>query len=154
MNTANLTANFTANYLPHTLISGLGEIMLLAVTFILIGTLISVLISIVITRVTKEKRKAASAFNALVYQLWQAQSDYLKLKEVAHLPGSIAGIKAYDLERQLLTHLTAAQEHREIARAWLGIGKIGYLSVYQQSHRGLAALAKFRACNYTTRRRN
>jgi hypothetical protein len=150
MNTANLTANFTANYLPHTLISGLGEIMLLAVTFILIGTLIS----IVITPVTKEKRKAASAFNALVYQLWQAQSDYLKLKEVAHLPGSIAGIKAYDLERQLLTHLTAAQEHREIARAWLGIGKIGYLSVYQQSHRGLAALAKFRACNYTTRRRN
>lgn len=136
------TANYFSNIFPNIPLSGLGQFLLLAVTFIVIGTLVS--------RATKEKRKAVNAFNALIHQLWQAQSDYLKVKEAAHLPGSISGMKAYELERQLLAHLTAAQEHREIARAWLGIGKIGYLSVYQQSQRGLAALAKFRACKHTS----
>ena len=91
-----------------------------------------------------EKRQASRAFTALVYQIWQAQTRYLDLQEADCEAGTRGAVSAFDAQSRLLPLLEAAQQHRETARAWLGLDRMGSYSVLQQSEFGLAALANFR----------
>ncbi len=91
-----------------------------------------------------EKRQASRAYTALVYQIWQAQTRYLDLKDADCEAGTPGAVSAFEAQNRLLPLLERAQEHRETARAWLGLDRMGSYSVLQQSEFGLAALANFR----------
>jgi hypothetical protein len=101
---------------------------------------------------TRQNRRATECCNILCNSVWQVNAS-LRTREwelqSEGSQGSVACARGFDLMQELTALVEECNEHSDVARAWLLIGRLGYPTVQMRYDLGLAAVGRF---HHTLRR--
>lgn len=96
---------------------------------------------------TRRRRALTNRVNALSNSVWQVEAS-LRTREwetdhLNHLHGSNARAITFNLMHELTALAEECVQHRDVARAWLLIGRLGYSTVESRCDLALVSVAKF-----------
>lgn len=94
--------------------------------------------------VTHPQRRATKHFNLLCNTVWQVNAS-LRTREwdSEHMQSSLASSRGFELMQRLTALVEECNQHRDVAKAWLLAGRIGYATVRSRCDLGLAAVGRF-----------
>lgn len=91
-----------------------------------------------------QQRRATKLFNTLCNSVWQVNASLRTREwESEHLQSSITGALRFESMQDLTRLVEECNEHRDVAKAWLLAGRVGYATVQMRYDLGLAAVGKF-----------
>ncbi|MDZ4832263.1 MAG: hypothetical protein SGJ27_00535 [Candidatus Melainabacteria bacterium] len=101
---------------------------------------------------TRQNRRATECCNILCNSVWQVNAslrtrEWELQSEDSH--PSVACARGFNLMQELSTLVEECNEHRDVAQAWLLMGRAGYPTVQLRYDLGLAAVGRF---HHTLRR--
>ncbi len=93
---------------------------------------------------THQQRSATKRFNLLGNTVWQVNASLRTREwESENLQSSLASGRGFELMQELTALVEECNEHRDVAKAWLLAGRIGYATVQSRCDLGLAAVDRF-----------
>ncbi|CAN5325216.1 hypothetical protein BH11CYA1_BH11CYA1_15630 [soil metagenome] len=96
---------------------------------------------------TKQQRALIARYNAFSNVVWEVQASLRsrgwEADNMPELRGSNVHANGYDLMRQLTNLAEECIQHRDVAKAWLLIGRIGRPTVESRCDLGGATVRKF-----------
>lgn len=93
---------------------------------------------------TRPRRNATERFNFLCNTVWQVNASLRTREwESENLQSSLARTRGFELMQELTALVEECNQHRDVAKAWLLAGRIGYATVRSRCDLGLAAVSRF-----------
>jgi hypothetical protein len=93
---------------------------------------------------THRQRNATKRFNILCNTVWQVNASLRTREwESENLQSSLAATRGFELMQELTALAEECNQHRDVAKAWLLAGRIGYATVRSRCDLGLAAVGRF-----------
>lgn len=96
---------------------------------------------------TRRRRALTNRVNALINSVWQVEAS-LRTRDweadhMNHLHSTNARAITFDLMHELTDLAEECVQHRDVARAWLLIGRLGYCTAESRCDLALVSVAKF-----------
>ena len=91
---------------------------------------------------SRKQRRAQRLYNILSNSVWQVNAS-LRTREFESQSESMACARGFELMQKLTEIVEECNQHRDVARAWLLAGRVGYATVEYRHDLGLAAISRF-----------
>ena len=116
--------------------------------YLILATMVSCGLSMgIYMLITKKSRALNARYRGLANAVWQVEAS-LRTRDweadnMQNLQGSNVRANGYDLMQQLTALAEECVQHRDVAKAWLLLGRMGYSTVQSRCDLGAAAVSKF-----------